>query len=91
MYAVVRLKEWISVHVKDVTISEEELSSKGVFEADAVLLPVAAEGIMMDKRQGEEFSDHMMLTGTSRTKIKPGSRNDFPQRITSDATDYHKT
>lgn len=71
---------------KDVTISKEELSSRA-FEADAALLPVAAEGIMMKNDREKYLSDHMMLTVTSRTKIKLGSRNDFPRRITSDATD----
>lgn len=58
-----------------------------MFEADAALLPAAAEGIMMKNDRERNFSDHMMLTGTSQTKIKRGSRSDFPQRITSDATD----
>lgn len=57
------------------------------FESDAALLPLAAEGIMMKNDREKNFSDHMMLTVTSRTKIKLGSRNDFPQRITSDTAD----
>lgn len=44
--AVVRLEERIPVPAKDVTISKEELLSR-LFEADAALLPVAAEGFMM--------------------------------------------
>lgn len=58
-----------------------------MFEADAALLPVAAEGIMMKNDREKNFSDHMMLTGTSQTKIRLRSRSDFLQRITSDATD----